>query len=178
MVLLIIIPMKNCYFIGNIPYFQTNLFASMERYAIRPETWTVGGRSWCRRSGTQGVVLTKRVVVVDRHHATGWDRSRLDDWLCFELWRDFLFIIFHLQYVKYSQWSFYFLKDKRSNPTGTGELTGCWLKQTECCPKPHCRVRKWGHASSFPLHVTWLGRNWEMVRLKGTQIPTFLHRES
>ena len=26
MVLLIIIPMKNCYFIGNIPYFQTNPF--------------------------------------------------------------------------------------------------------------------------------------------------------
>ena len=26
MVLLIIIPMKNGYFIGNIPYFQTNLF--------------------------------------------------------------------------------------------------------------------------------------------------------
>ena len=26
MVFMIIIPMKNCYFIGNIPYFQTNPF--------------------------------------------------------------------------------------------------------------------------------------------------------
>lgn len=27
---------------------------------------------------------------------------------------------------------------------GLGELTGCWLKQTECCPESHCWVRTWG----------------------------------
>ena len=37
MVLLIIIPMKNCYFIGNIPYFQTNPFYILMLNASRSD---------------------------------------------------------------------------------------------------------------------------------------------